>query len=694
MRRDIELMKQHNINAVRTSHYPPHPAFLDLCDELGLWVILECDLETHGFEQPGPQPWADNPSDDPRWRDAYLDRMRRTVERDKNHPSIILWSLGNEAGDGANLEAMAAWTRDRDPSRLIHYEGDRLARYTDIYTEMYRTPALVARIGKGALLPGETFYPRREGHGDPADEPRNRKPFLLTEFAHAMGNGPGGLAEYVRLWDEYPRVQGGFVWEWMDQGLRTVDAEGREFFAYGGDFGEDLHDGNFICDGLVFPDHTPSPGLIEYQKVIEPVRFAASQNSGTLAVHNRYDFRDLSHLHFAWRVEEGGNPVAQGPLAVPPVAPGETAVIPLPDLKQTAELGGERWLTVRAELADAAAWAPRGHVVAWEQIELPTAHRPAYATLTGQRARVDSSGDAIALGPGRFDRHAGTLVGLAGQSMQGPWLDLWRAPIDNDRGYPQHDADYWHGRGLHRLRHRTVSVDVGGDALTVVVRSAGSAARSAYVTTYHWTADADALRLRVVTEPVGYWPDRGDTFNEPMVDADLPDALRQELESRDKAPSLGRLGLRWLLPEEWSEVTWFGAGPGEAYPDSRQAARIGRFHAALEELQTPYVRPQENGNRADVRWAEFTGSAGTGLRIEAEPVINLAARRYRDQHLAQARHQHDLIPERVIHLHTDHAVQGLGTAAVGPGVLPQHRLTVRPAEFTLTLAPVSGPGTR
>jgi len=693
MRRDVELMKRHNINAVRTSHYPPHPGFLDLCDELGLWVVLECDLETHGFEHPGPEPWADNPSDDPRWHAAYLDRMRRTVERDKNHPAVILWSLGNEAGDGANLAAMAAWTRERDPSRPIHYEGDRLARYVDVYSEMYRTPAIVKRIGQGGLLPGECFYPRREGAGDPADEPRNRVPFLLTEFAHAMGNGPGGLEEYARLWDEHPRAQGGFVWEWMDQGLRTTDEQGREFFGYGGDFGEDLHDGNFICDGLVFPDRTPSPGLIEYQKAIEPLRIRVTDHSGTIAVRNRYGCSDLSHLRFTWSLEADGHPAAGGVLAVPPLAPGETAEVPLPRIGQAADLDGELWLTVRAELAKATAWAPEGHPVAWTQAPLPTRRGRAYAVLNGPAAMVERGDDAIVLGPGRFDPRTGALLGLAGQSVQGPWLDLWRAPTDNDRGYPQHDADYWQARGLHRLRHRTVSLDVGRDTLTAVVRSAAAAGRSGYLTSYRWTADSDALRLHVATEPVGCWPERGDVFGEPMVDPDLPAEEREELARRDKAPSLARIGLRWLLPESWDEVAWFGAGPGESYPDSRNAARIGRFRATVEQLQTPYVRPQENGNRAEVRWAEFAGADGAGLRLEADPVVNLAARRYDDRQLAAARHQHDLVPEPVIHLHTDHAVQGLGTAAVGPGVLPQHRLTVRAAEFTLTLAPIAD-GTR
>ncbi|HLH57531.1 MAG TPA: glycoside hydrolase family 2 TIM barrel-domain containing protein, partial [Streptosporangiaceae bacterium] len=607
MRRDVELMKRHNINAVRTSHYPPHPAFLDLCDELGLWVVLECDLETHGFEHAGAQRWARNPSDDPRWRDAYLDRIQRTVERDKNHASVILWSLGNEAGDGANLEAMAAWARQRDPSRPIHYEGDRLARYTGVYAEMYRTPATVARIGRGLLRPGECFYPRRDGQGGPAYEPRNRMPFLLTEFAHAMGNGPGGLDAYMRMCEDYPRVQGGFVWEWIDQGLRTTDAQGREFFGYGGDFGEDLHDGNFICDGLVFPDRAPSPGLIEYAKVIEPVGIGAAESPDAVMIRNRYDHRDLGHLRFAWTLEVGGRPVADGELTVPRLAPGEHADVPLPGLDDTSGgQDGERWLTIRAGLAHATPWAPQGHTVAWGQIELPARRRPCGAELAGSRVSPETVHDTIRLGQARFNAHTGMLLSLAGEPLRGPWLDLWRAPTDNDRSHSQHDADYWQARGLHRLRHRTVSIETGRDTLTVVVRSAPAAGSCGYLTTYRWSADPRTLRLDVETAPTGHWPERGDVFAEIMVDPDLPPGRHTELTRRDKAPSLARLGLRWLLPEAWSEVTWFGAGPGEAYPDSHRAARIGRFRATVDQFHTPYVRPQENGNRAGVRWAEVT----------------------------------------------------------------------------------------
>lgn len=247
MRQDLVLMKRHNINAVRTSHYPPHPAFLDLCDELGMWIVDECDLETHGFEVIG---WRGSPVDDERWTPALLDRASRMVERDKNHPSVVMWSLGNECGTGRGLSAMASWIRDRDPDRPIHYEGDPSCADTDVYSRMYADHAEVELIGSRTELP----LPDVE-----LDAKRRALPFLLCEYAHAMGNGPGGLSEYQRLFETHERCQGGFVWEWIDHGLRQRTRAGVEFFAYGGDFGEELHDGNFVCDGLVFPDRTPSP---------------------------------------------------------------------------------------------------------------------------------------------------------------------------------------------------------------------------------------------------------------------------------------------------------------------------------------------------------------------------------------------------------------------------------------------------
>ncbi|MGW0809316.1 glycoside hydrolase family 2 TIM barrel-domain containing protein [Nonomuraea sp. NPDC002799] len=678
MREDVLLMKRHNVNAVRTSHYPPHPAFLDLCDELGLWVIDECDLETHGFGQVG---WRGNPTDDPRYADALLDRMRRMVERDKNHPSVIMWSLGNEAGVGRNLAVMADWTRERDPSRPLHYEGDLSCAHTDVYSRMYASHAEVEAIGRREEAPLD----------DPELDARRRAmPFLQCEYAHAMGNGPGGLAEYQELFERHPRLAGGFIWEWIDHGLAHPGHE----YAYGGDYGEPVHDANFVIDGLVFPDRTPSPGLADLKKVFEPVRFGFAD--GVVRVVNGYDFSDLSHLEFVATVAEEGEPVTEHRLAVAaeggevklPVAPGGA---------------GERWLTVRAVLAGDQPWAAAGHEVAWGQTPLPSPHagdaadrppagdaadrppagdaadrppagdaadRP-HGNDAGARPYVGDVGDRLpvvatfvpergeisvgtrALDAATFDAATGRLVRLFGLDVEGPRLDLWRAPTDNDR-YGGLETR-WRILGLHRLTHRVDAVETGGDGLTVRTRVAPAATDLGMQATYRWRGSGDGgLLLSLDIEPDGDWPD-----------------------------PIPRLGVTMTLPGTAVErVTWFGRGPGEAYPDTGLAARVGRWTATVEELQTPYVYPQENGHRAEVRWASF----GV-FTVSGSPVFGMTARRWSTDELAAARHRPDLVAGDRVHLHLDLAQQGIGTATCGPGTLPHYDLTARRTTFELRFTP-------
>ncbi|MHB9758084.1 glycoside hydrolase family 2 TIM barrel-domain containing protein [Streptomyces sp. BYX5S] len=624
MRRDVELMKSHNINAVRTSHYPPHPAFLALCDEYGLWVVDECDLETHGFCEQG---WRDNPVDDERWTPALLDRAARMVERDKNHPSVVLWSLGNEAGTGRGLTAMAEWIRARDPERLIHYEGDINCRDTDVYSRMYAPHAEVERIGRG--LDGGT-------------EKRRGLPFIQCEYAHAMGNGPGGLADYQRLFETYDRLQGAFVWEWIDHGV----ADDRYGFAYGGDFGEELHDGNFVCDGLLFPDRTPSPGLVEFKKVIEPVRIEIDADAGSVRVTNRYDFRDLSHLAFDWTYEVAGEVAERGTLTAPPLGPGESA-----DVKLTSpSAAGDGYWTVRALDGD-------GNEVAWGQSAEPTSTTELPLPVGARPAAADGT---VALGPAVFDARTGALRALGDVALAAaPRLDVWRATTDNDDGASWQDDERlglrWREFGLHRMQHRVDAVELGEEALTVHTRVAPASRDIGLRASYRWTADERRLRLTVSVTPEGDWH--------------LP---------------LPRLGVRLGLPVGDLGVRWFGGGPGEAYPDTRQAARLGRWEADVDALHTPYVRPQENGARVGVRWAELGG-----LRIEGEPAYALTARRWTTEQLDAATHRTDLTPGDTLWVHLDHAQQGIGTQSCGPGVLPQYRLTPEPAEFTFVFTPLT-----
>ncbi len=418
-RADLVLMKQHNVNAIRASHYPPHPRVLDLADELGFWVVLECDLETHGFVY---LDWRGNPSDDPRWAPAYLNRIERTVERDKNHPSVVIWSLGNESGTGRNLAAMAHWVHRRDPERPVHYEGDYTSSYTDLYSRMY--PNFVETAAVGAET-GPISYLT-----NPADAGRIRsKPFLLCEYGHAMGNGPGALERYDELFMQYPRLHGGFIWEWRDHGLRTRTPDGVEYFGYGGDFGEVVHDGNFVMDGMVLPDGTPTPGLAEFAAVNAPVTFA--RDGEALVATNRQHTRSTAGLRFIGRLEVDGEPSVELPLVDPGIEPGASATLAQPASLRQAAAESETWLTVRAELADDEPWASAGHVVARAQFRLRSEPEP--ATSWPSDPGVQPTESIVDLGPATFDAKTGRLRSLHGLAVDGPRLELWRAPTDNDR---------------------------------------------------------------------------------------------------------------------------------------------------------------------------------------------------------------------------------------------------------------------
>ncbi|MFG3254994.1 glycoside hydrolase family 2 TIM barrel-domain containing protein [Streptomyces sp. NPDC048172] len=658
MRHDLELMKRHNVNAVRTSHYPPHPAFLDLCDELGLWVIDECDLETHGFLALKD---VTNPVDTEEWTPALLDRAARMVERDKNHPSVVIWSLGNESGGGRGISAMARWIRERDPSRPLHYENDYVYPDSDFYSRMYLPHEEVEQIGRREEPP----------MGKPEqDERRRTLPFILCEYAHAMGNGPGALADYQRIFETYERCQGGFVWEWIDHGLPKRTPDGRTHFAYGGDFGEDPHDGNFVCDGLLLPDRTPSPGLVEFKKVIEPVRIVPGAEPGTVKVTNGHDFADLSALAFTWSWQIDGEAVATGRLELPEpaVAPGESVDVTLPAPPGSDRTGETGW-TVRAELAQDTPWAERGHTVAWGQVPGPVAGNEGSAGPRGALMAPRREDDVLRLGPGVFAPDSGVLRRLDGLRLSGPRLDVWRATTDNDDGAPwQPDTRHgplWRSHGLHRMTHRTDAVEADGDALVVRTRVAAAASPLALRAVYRWTATSGVLRLRVSVEPEGDW--------------DFP---------------LPRLGVRLGLPAAYGHARWFGGGPGEAYPDTCAASMTGRWHSTVDGMQTDYVRPQENGARTDVRWAELTDRpGGEGLRVEADPApFWFTARRWTSEHLDAARHTTDLVAGDTVWVNLDHGMHGIGSQSCGPGVLPEHRLDVGPAEFSFVFSTLSPDG--
>ncbi len=655
---DVLLMKRHNINAVRTSHYPNDPRFLDLCDVYGLYVIDETDLECHGFEPAGN---LNQISDDPSWQMAYLDRAQRMVQRDKNHPSVILWSLGNESGFGQNHEAMAAYIHQSDPTRLVHYEGDREAKVADVFSTMYTKVEDMIEKGQRTDLP---------------------KPHIMCEYAHAMGNGPGGLTEYWDAFYRYPRLQGGFVWEWLDHGILQKDETGHSRYLYGGDFGDVPNDGNFVIDGLVFPDHTPSPGLIEYKKVIEPVKVEPIDvDKGYVRIINRYDFLSLDHLMLSWSIERDGAPIHSGLIELPHVSARDSTVVAIPEsvISELAALESESvmYLNLHFKLAHETVWAAQGHVVAWAQFPLAQrADKRVGSLYPGLVKRQDYaplhvSDDTLSLivtGEDfsvSFDKVYGVMNSIRFNGCEvlekGPRLSFWRAPTDND----VQSVRQWKDAGLHLLRHRITNfswqLESNQVVVTVASRIAPPVLSWGIAATYQYIIDESGyIELRVEGDPQG-----------------------------DAPSTLPRIGLELVLLDRLDRVSWFGRGPGESYNDSMQATAFGFYDATVSELYTPYIYPQENGNRSFVSWVSFTDLRGVGLFTKAMSDINFSAHRYTAEDLTKATHRHELIENQFITVHLDHAVHGLGTASCGPDVLPQHRLMCEKFSFSVRLRPFS-----
>jgi len=643
MRADIVLMKRHNINTVRTSHYPNDPRFLDLCDRLGLYVIDESDLETHGM-----QPEWGYLSKHPEWEAAYVDRAARMVERDKNHPSILLWSLGNESGYGANHDAMAAWIRAHDPTRLIHYEGAGESPVMDVVSVMYPTVERLAEQG------GRT------------DDPR---PFFMCEYAHAMGNGPGNLREYWDAIYAFDRLLGGCVWEWVDHGLRHSTEAGEEWFAYGGDLGDHPNDGNFCIDGLNFPDRIPHPGLTEYKKVLEPVLVEPVElRAGMLRVTNRLDVASLSHLRATWTVARDGVAIAHGDLPLPEIAARSSATVAVPyNLPASPEPGATYWLNVAFTLAGPTEWAPAGFEVAFAQFPLPVT-APAIAPITATQSirateeerTITIRGDDFRLA---FDRLTGLLTAWELDHTpllrRGPQVHLWRAPTDND----VHIAREWRKAGLDRLWHRAVSVTLDrptdAAACVTVVSAIGA---------YSLPRLFDCTQRYTVHGT-------GDVF----IETTLTPAEHAKL------PVLPRVGLQLHLPRRFDQFAWYGRGPHENYADRNESAAVGVYRGTVAQQYVPYIKPQENGNKTDVRWAAVTDARGLGLLAVGQPLLNVSVHHHTTEDFTLARHTPDLKYRDVTVLNLDHLQAGLGSNSCGPVPLPQYLIQPAPITFTIRL---------
>jgi beta-galactosidase/beta-glucuronidase len=657
MAEDILLMKRFNFNAVRTCHYPDDPRWYDLCDRYGIYLIDEANLETHAV--------VEKLSNDPSWAAAFVDRGARMIERDKNHPSVVMWSLGNESGSGPNHAAMAGWMHDYDPTRLVHYEGatgwggrytgPEDAPYVDVVSVMYPT---LEKLDQLAQIPGEP------------------RPIVMCEYAHAMGNSCGNLREYWEAVEKHARFQGGFIWDWADQGIRQVTPNGEEWFAYGGDFGDAPNDGPFCLNGVVFPDRRIQPAMWECKKVQQPVKVEpVDLLAGEVRIVNGYHFSDLSHLDIAWDLVADGEVVQEGRLPRLDTPPGGSAVVKIPFARPELKPGTEYWLALSFTLAQDSPWAEAGHEVAWEQFQVafdvPQAPSLRVADMPALEMEETEVGVTVRGVDFRlvFDSQTGTLASWqhAGRELlaRGPLLNAWRALTDNDRGgWRGRSVDDWLAAGLDRLQHQVRAVEanqvqpqVARIAVSSRVCAPGRADGFDCAYTYTVYGSGDVVLETHVT-PVG------------------------------TLPHLPRVGLQLALPGGYETFTWYGRGPHESYVDRKAGAQVGVYAGSVDEQYVPYVVPQENGNKADVRWVALTDADGAGLLVVGESSLEVSAHHFTTQDLEKAQHTYELERRDEITLNLDHKQSGLGGASCGPFTLPQYLISPEEMRFSVRLRPL------
>lgn len=651
--KDIILMKQFNINAIRTSHYPNSYYLYDLCDEYGMYLIAETDLECHGFELTGDYKWI---TDDPSWELAYVSRMTRMIERDKNHPAIIFWSLGNESAFGCNFRKMTDVAHEMDPTRLVHYEGDFDVESADVYSTMYtwienpKKPYLMKDIIE-----------------------KSKKPHIHCEYCHAMGNGPGNLKDYQDLVYAHDKLQGGFVWEWFDHGIESFTESGEKYYRYGGDFGDDPSNKDFCIDGLIMPDRTPSPGLYEYKKVIEPITTTAVDiQKGIINLLSRYDFANLDRFNLVYKVMEDDVILQTGFMAVPSIEARANKDITLPyDLSAIkVKPGAHYYVNISYQLREDTRYASSGHELATAQFELPLYKEGIVVRPEGilnvekEHTTLHVKGANFSLD---FNLVNGNLMNIVRDGMQvlskGPRLTLWRAPISNDMEIIDKLKKVYF---LHLEHEVVMNIDyhMEGNILKVEVDTINSTTNSAwhFKTKYVYTVCPS-----------------GDI----LIDVEGTPSGRVDL-----APDmLPRIGVSMHLDKSMEHVRYFGMGPGENYADSKEAAQMGLYANTVDGLFTNYVIPQENGNHMGCKWVSMTNDRGMGLLASTEGDFNFSASWYEDKDLDDAKHTCDLVKRDYIVFNVDYKQNALGTNSCGQWQLDKYRAKFEDFKLSFRLTP-------
>ena len=651
MRQDIALMKMNNINTVRTSHYPNDPHWYELCDQYGIYVIDEANIESHGIGYHPDRTLGNKPE----WQEAHLDRIRRMLERDKNHPSVIIWSMGNEAGDGINFEAGTKWIHERDPSRPVFYERAELRPHTDIYCPMY--PGL-KYLEKYAL----------------GDDPRT---LIMCEYAHSMGNSTGNLMEYWELIRKYDKLQGGCIWDWVDQGLLKTDEDGNEYQAYGGDFGPEgtPSDHNFCANGLINADRSIHPALHEVKKVYQSVHFELDTAlNNELIIYNEHNFTDLNEFDFFYIIKANGRSISRGDLPPIKCAPGEYTTIDIPQNEVFTEPGMEYFFNIYVKSRKGNGMVPINYVIASEQIPMPympvrIMPRPAhdFGLQTFENAeKVKVKGRRFSI---TFDRSSGVLesytYGYKDLILKSPMPYFWREPTDNDFGFRMQDKLLpWKNASARRIMKEFVLEK----------------------------ADSRQVELRVEYELPDVYADYTLIYT---IDMEGEVTISGTLHMGDSIlPDMPRFGFYMEMPGGFDNLEWYGRGPFENYIDRKTAAFIGRYAGKVEDQYVSYIRPQENGNKCDVRNMKLIDDQGTGLGFEADSLFEFSVHHYRPSDIAQesrgsGMHSIDVPKRNMIGVHLDLFQMGVGgNNSWGARPLEKYRFPAKDYTFELKIRPI------
>lgn len=667
IRKDLVLMKEHNFNAIRSSHYPNAPYFYQMCDRYGFLVCDEADIEAHGpfmlyrkedTDYNRFKKWNEKIADDPAWEQAILDRVKRMVARDKNRFCIIFWSMGNESAYGCNFEKALAWTKKYDPSRITQYESARYRNYDvtydysnlDLYSRMY--PAL-SEIEE---------YLEKDGS----------KPFLLVEYCHSMGNGPGDLEDYFQIIQKDARMCGGFVWEWCDHAIAHGQAEnGKTKYYYGGDHGETIHDGNFCMDGLVYPDRTPHTGLLEYKNVYRPVRVVSyDEKTGRLVLHNYMDFDDISdYADILYEITVDGLCVQKGVLDEVSIAPHSDGVM---TLKLDIPQSGKVYLKLRYQLKKELPLLPAKHELGFDEVLLANVdgrNQTAVKWLTEAEEKneisVSETDTEITLKASDFTYAISKRTGLftklqyAGRDyLNHPMeLNIWRAPTDND----MYIRAKWENAHFHEAYTRAYKVETIQNQYGVIVMS-------------HVGVVAPTVQKILDVELV--W----------KVESSGRITASMEVSKDAEFPELPRFGVRVFLNKNLSEASYYGMGPQESYRDKHRAASHGLYRSAVKDLHEDYIMPQENGSHFDCDYVELYNGR-YGIAAVSETPFSFQASNYTQEMLAQAKHNYELEESDSTVLCIDYALNGIGSNSCGPEVLAAYRFDEKEFQFGFTLVP-------